>query len=70
MAFLQENMGTIIVATALAAIVAIIIIRLARRMRRGVCSNGCACCRSYCGDASSSDFSDGSCAAARIRSGR
>ncbi|MDR1042996.1 MAG: FeoB-associated Cys-rich membrane protein [Clostridiales Family XIII bacterium] len=42
--FLTENAGTILVAAALAAIVTAIAVSVARRVRRGGCVSGCACC--------------------------
>jgi hypothetical protein len=44
MDFFAENIGTIIVAAALAAIVTAIMASVVRRVKRGGCISGCACC--------------------------
>jgi hypothetical protein len=44
MEFLAENAGTILVAATLTAIVTAITVSVVRRVRRGGCISGCACC--------------------------
>ncbi|MDR2162934.1 MAG: FeoB-associated Cys-rich membrane protein [Clostridiales Family XIII bacterium] len=49
MGFFHEYGSTIAVAAVLAIIVAIIIIGMARRVKKGGCATGCDCCSGSCG---------------------